>query len=86
MHKHKIPVHEGSIVTSGFLISDGEREIEKLMTNNKLPEAIFAVNDTVAIGIMKYLKAKGFQIPKDLAVTGFTETIMATLLDPRSPA
>lgn len=80
--KHKLPVLESSIIETGLMINDGEREMEKLIRNNNLPEAIFAVNDPTAIGAMKTLKKNGYKIPDDVALVGFTETKLAELIDP----
>jgi LacI family transcriptional regulator len=80
--KHKLEVVKGSIIETGLLISDGEREMEKLIKNNQIPDAIFAVNDMTAIGALKVLKKNGFKIPGDVALVGFTESKLAELIDP----
>ena len=80
--KHKLPIDEGSIIETGVMISDGERVMEKLINDKNIPEAIFAVNDPTAIGAMMMLKKYGFKIPADVAIVGFTETKLATLIDP----
>ncbi|MDP2338981.1 MAG: LacI family DNA-binding transcriptional regulator [Bacteroidota bacterium] len=82
LRKHKIPFDESSIIETGFMISDGEREMEKLINENNLPEAILAVNDPTAIGAMKTLKKHGYKVPYDVALVGFTETKLAELIDP----
>lgn len=80
--KHKLTFSEKSIIETGLMINDGERECEKLITENDLPEAIFAVNDPTAIGAMKMLKKHGYKIPDDVALIGFTESKLAELIDP----
>lgn len=82
LRKHKMPFDESSIIETGFMISDGEREMEKLINKNIIPEAIFAVNDPTAIGAMKTLKKHGYKVPHDVALVGFTETKLAELIDP----
>ncbi len=82
LRKHKISFDESSIIETGFMISDGERVMEKLIVENNLPEAIFAVNDPSAIGAMKMLKKHGYKIPEDVALLGFTESKLAELIDP----
>ena len=80
--KHKMILEEASILETGLMISDGEREMEKLINAGNLPDAVFAVNDPTAIGAMKMLKKYGFKIPGDVALVGFTETKLAELIDP----
>jgi LacI family transcriptional regulator len=80
--KHKMSLEEGSIVETGLMIFDGEREMEKLINLGNMPDAVFAVNDPTAIGAMMMLKKYGFKIPDDVALVGFTETKLAELIDP----
>ena len=82
LRKHKITIDNNSIIETGLMICDGEREMEKLIKKNNMPDAIFAVNDMTAIGAMKVLKKNGFKIPEDVALVGFTETKLAELIDP----
>jgi DNA-binding LacI/PurR family transcriptional regulator len=80
--KHKLVVEGSSIIETGLMISDGEREMERLIKENNIPDAIFAVNDPTAIGAMKILKKSGLKIPGDVALVGFTESQLAQLVDP----
>ena len=82
LRKHKITIDNNSIIETGLMICDGEREMEKLIKKSNMPDAIFAVNDMTAIGAMKVLKKNGFKIPEDVALVGFTETKLAELIDP----
>ena len=53
-----------------------------LSGNGEKPDAIFAFNDPVAIGAMKALKRHGLRIPYDVAFVGFSESDMATVVEP----
>lgn len=46
------------------------------------PDAIFAVNDLTATGVMQVLKQMRFRIPEDVSVVGFTDGLVATVTDP----
>ncbi len=37
----------------------------------RLPEAIFAFNDNMALAVMQWLKSKGVRVPEEVAVVGF---------------
>jgi len=39
---------------------------------DKMPDAVLAVNDPVAIGVFMQVKAAYLQIPKDIALVGFS--------------
>jgi DNA-binding LacI/PurR family transcriptional regulator len=80
--KFKLPLNRDNIIETGFLIENGFSNIEKLILKNKLPEGIFCVNDPTAMGAIKALKKYGYKIPDDVAVIGFTETPLSSLIDP----
>lgn len=46
------------------------------------PDAIFGVNDTVAFAAMSLLRKKGYRIPEDIALIGFTDEYHASIVDP----
>ena len=45
-------------------------------------DAIFTVNDFTAIGVIKTLKARGFNVPEQVAVVGFGDEDIAHMFDP----
>lgn len=75
--------HEGKSVTAGIFIKDGYQAMQRLLDDNAgMPDAIFAFNDPVAIGAIKALKKAGIRIPEDVAIVGFSEGSMATVVEP----
>jgi LacI family transcriptional regulator len=46
------------------------------------PTAIFAANDSMAIGALSALRESGVQIPDDIAVAGFDDIPLARYMDP----
>ena len=48
----------------------------------ELPDGVFAVNDPVAIGVMKTLQKNKIKIPEDIAVVGFSESKEAFIVEP----
>lgn len=45
-------------------------------------DAIFTVNDFTAIGVIKTLKARGYNVPQQVAVVGFGDEDIAHMFDP----
>lgn len=80
--KHKIPVSDEQIIETDFLRKNGFDIVEELIAKNKLPEGFVCVNDPTAMGIIEALKRNGYKIPEDVAVIGFSETSMASLIEP----
>ena len=46
------------------------------------PTAVFAANDSMAIGLLRALHGAGLQVPRDMAVVGFDNVAMAGFLNP----
>lgn len=82
-HRQKsMPIDDNLIVSAGLDDSDGAAGFETLWQLSKLPDAIFAVNDPVAIGAFMAIKTRGLKIPEDVALAGFSNTGVSSLLDP----
>jgi LacI family transcriptional regulator len=47
-----------------------------------LPDAIFAADDWIAIGVLRALRMRGLRVPDDLAVVGYSDIPLAPLADP----
>jgi len=67
----------------GLHEQDGYSSMESLLRENMLPDAIFAVNDPVAIGTFQRIKEAGLRIPDDIAIVGFSNNKITTLVDPQ---
>lgn len=65
-----------------FSAADGSTAAEKLLENGKLPDAIFAAGDMLAIGALRRLKEHGVRVPEEVAVVGYGEIELAALVDP----
>ncbi len=54
----------------------------KIMALTNPPDAIFAVNDLTATGVLKVLKRLQLRVPEDISVVGFTDGLVSTVTDP----
>ena len=54
----------------------------KLFAMDPRPTAVFAVNDAMAIGVIRAARRAGLSVPKDVAVVGFDDVSMAESADP----
>lgn len=71
-------------------IIEGDNEIEggylaakKLLQLDDSPQAIFVANDLMAIGAIDAIKTSGYKIPEDIAIVGFDNIRMASLVEPK---
>ncbi len=65
-----------------FQQEGGERVAEALAGMADRPTAIVATEDLLACGIIKGCQARGLQIPRDLSVVGFDDSMPARLITP----
>ncbi|WP_421875544.1 LacI family DNA-binding transcriptional regulator [Marinoscillum sp.] len=84
LHRHGLEVDDELIVESDRLSSEeGFRIAEYLLTNlPNRPDGVFSANDTAAVSLIKYAKSAGVKIPEDLAVIGFNNDPISTIIDP----
>jgi LacI family transcriptional regulator len=75
-----VPADERYIVGSSFQAKDGYLAARELLRMHHSPTAIFAVNDSVAIGAMSAAREAGVRVPEDLAVVGYNDSAVASLL------
>jgi LacI family transcriptional regulator len=70
------------LIHTNLDIDSAKMATQKLLALAQPPDAIFAVNDTVAFAAMKEIKKHNLQIPKDIALIGFTDDFHASFVDP----
>ena len=67
---------------SDISMKQGRRMTSLLLSMKKRPDAIFAITDSAAIGVIKTLKKFNIKIPEDIAVIGFSNSINSTIIEP----
>jgi DNA-binding LacI/PurR family transcriptional regulator len=77
-----LEVDESLVVHGGLNEEDGLTGFDMLRRQTELPGAIFAVTDPVAYGVFQRLKENRIRIPEDVALAGFSDSRIASLLDP----
>ena len=77
-----LPLIPELVVSGGLHETDGYRSMSLLLSTNLIPDAIFCVNDPVAVGAFQRIKEAGLRIPKDIALVGFSNNKISGLIDP----
>ncbi|RBW70888.1 LacI family DNA-binding transcriptional regulator [Bacillus taeanensis] len=65
-----------------YSIEDGKKALRKFMSLKERPTAVFTGSDEMAAGMLQEAKKYGLEIPRDLALLGFDDQPIASLLDP----
>ena len=76
-----IPVNENLIMYVGVQQERAKIGVDYLMSLKERPDAIFAINDPVAVGCMLELKKRGMRIPEDIAIAGFSESPIGRIME-----
>lgn len=79
---HGMTPDDDLIIRGGFRQADGMIAADRLIKMTNRPDAIFAVNDPVAIGTFIRLKENNISIPDQMALVGFSDNPISSLIDP----
>lgn len=78
MRENNLPIEEERIFFGDFRAGSGKQAIHEFLSSDlEMPEAIICANDVMAISAMNALTLAGYEIPKDIAVSGFDNTYSA---------
>jgi DNA-binding LacI/PurR family transcriptional regulator len=79
----QLPLINGFVRYGGLHEQDGYASMDSMLKEKMMPDAIFAVNDPVAIGAFQRIREAGLKIPADIAIMGFSNNRITSLLDPQ---
>ncbi len=82
MEAASLPFDEERLVYGTFRSTSGFEGAEKLMAATEAPTALFAFNDRMAFGAIRWLRAQGLRVPEDVSVVGFDDIPNAATFDP----
>jgi len=80
---NNMSVEENLIHYSKLSLDDGIAGAKALIEQRLEPDAIFASNDTSAIGFMQYAEEHGYSIPQDIGIVGFNNDPISSIVKPR---
>jgi LacI family transcriptional regulator len=70
------------VVAGGFTEASGYRATEQLLASEIRPTAIFAANDSMAVGALSAVRKHGLSVPEDIAIVGFDDVPIAEYVSP----
>lgn len=68
---------------TNYSLSDAYDQTKKMLEQAELPTAIFAANDSIAVGCYQAIWEKGLRIPEDISLAGHDDMSFATILRPK---
>lgn len=77
-----IAYDENLLIINDLSERGGIESATQILKMNPLPDAAFITNDFVAAVCMRTLKDNGIRIPEDIAIVGFNNDVICTLIEP----
>ncbi len=83
LRDYDLPIDEKIILsTEDISLEKGRAMANLLLSLRKRPDAVFAITDSAAIGVIKALNKFKVKIPEEIAVVGFSNSAYATIINP----
>ncbi|MBU1077648.1 MAG: LacI family transcriptional regulator [Spirochaetes bacterium] len=82
LEKYSISRNDRYIMKGDFTEHSGYANMITLLFLEERPTAVFAANDSMAIGAMSAIKENGLKIPDDISIIGFDDIKMLHYLSP----
>jgi len=76
--ENNIEINNDILLNSNATFEDGFK-LSEILVKQKV-DAIFTINDSVAMGVMKYCHMNNIQLPKDLGIAGYDDIEEAAML------
>lgn len=83
LRENKIPIEKELVVCRKIDYDEGKIATETLLSLPEPPDAILAMNDTLAFAAMEVIKNHGYRIPQDIALIGYTDEQHANYVEPK---
>ena len=77
-----VPAEPATVEATSGSVGEGRSGAQRLLRAQRVPTAIFAHNDLLAIGAVAALREAGLRCPDDLSVIGYNDTPLTEYLAP----
>lgn len=86
LRNNKIPIEKELVVCRKIDYEEGKIAAETLLALPNPPDAILAMNDTLAFAAIEVIKSHGLRVPNDIALIGYTDEQHANYIEPKLSA
>ncbi|KUO75921.1 MAG: hypothetical protein APF77_17220 [Clostridia bacterium BRH_c25] len=77
--RYKYEIDETIIINGSFKTRSGYEIMNDLIKSGNIPDAVFAGNDVIALGVMQSAGENGLKMPEELGIVGFDDIDYAKL-------
>lgn len=83
LDKHGLELVEDHISYGAFSSESGEAAMREILARDRPPPtAVLAGNDTIALGVLSAIQARGMSVPEDISVVGFDNLPISGFTNP----
>ena len=82
LHDHHIPFDPSLVISNKLTDQASAVAAQHILSMKQLPDGIFTANDTSAVACIRELKKSGIRVPEDIAVVGFNNDPISTVIEP----
>lgn len=82
MNEYGLSYEEGDILNGDFLKDVAYEEVARLISHDRLPTALFAANDDMALAAIQAFHDHGIRVPDDISIIGFDDIPIASQFIP----
>lgn len=82
LETHGIPLEKQYQIQGNYDLKSGYSTMRKLLKLNPRPTAVFCMNDDMAVGAIKAVVESRLEVPKDISVAGFDDSMFSAFLSP----
>lgn len=83
LREKKILIERDLVVCRKLDYKEGQIATETLLSLPQPPDAILAMNDTLAFAAIDVIRKKGYRIPQNIAIVGYTDEQHANYIEPK---
>jgi LacI family transcriptional regulator len=76
-----IPI-DNRLIVEADTFEKARNSVGSMLDAGIVPDGIFAVNDMTAIGAMQTIQKRGYKIPDDISIVGFSDGYLSGITDP----
>ena len=72
-----------TLIETTYEIESGADAFDQLMTAAPPPTVLMCGNDVLAVGALRRARERGFEVPRDISITGFDDIELARIVSPQ---
>ena len=76
-----VPI-DNRLIIQADTFEKARNAVGQMLDSQIIPDGIFAVNDMTAIGAMQTFQKKGFKVPEEISIVGFSDGYLSGITDP----